>query len=188
MSKPEISGNLVTGHSTPIPHPPYSIIARKPWHAGHRGDTVPKQHVKQKTFSLPVTSWAAPRPLSYTQDSECPCPKATVNSAPRANFAHISAGRSGAPRTMQVPLPRPPMRSLEASVGSQLPTTAKTGVSTNVLCSCAHLLPTLRPHSRSAPLAPTSREPILHRWKDETCTIRKKDKTERELHGLHLLT
>lgn len=75
------------------------------------------------------------------------------------------------------------MRSVEAYVGSQLSARATARIRTNALRSCEHLLPILRPHSRSAPLAPTSRERVPHIWKEETCKTR--IKKERELHRLH---
>lgn len=38
-------------------------------------------------------------------------------------------------------------------------------------------LPILQPHSRSKPLAPTSREPVPHRWKEETRDVQKNERT-----------
>lgn len=97
MSKPEISGNLVTGH---YEHHPYSTIPGKHQHTGQ-----PRWHSSQATHKLKnFLSLSVCRQLpSYTQDLESPCRKATIHSALRTNLAHVSAGKSAAPESVEAP-------------------------------------------------------------------------------------
>lgn len=184
--KPEISDNLETGHSTnTLSHPPTQQYPGNTGQPASRGDTVPKQHIYWITFSLSLCG-QRPGP-SYRQGLESLRPKATINFSLRANFAHISADKSEASQVMQVSLPRPPMRSLEAFDESQLPLVPELEFRQMPSVAGRTYSPHPLAHWRSAPLTPTPREPVPRRWKEETCKRIKKDKRT-QAHGLYLLT